>query len=223
MIRAKDGRSTILHWRGLGFHANKGRVLVPAEAVEPWMFEAHIADAISSNNAHVVEGSLDILVRDSSLQAGEVKIPAVGRDRVKAISIDRRKIYPMRERDSETNMAGLEIAALAAHEPDMPAMKEPSVKDGVASPDAIFRLRRQAEIEVFLLPIAVENGRIRLVEPIDSRAFGSPVIGPAGLLGMLQNQTSVASMRRLAPVLQMPTEQGTGRKSEDSSTVFQKK
>ena len=47
-VRGKDGATTNLVWRGLGFRDRGMNVVTTAEAVEPWLFDSAIADALDS-------------------------------------------------------------------------------------------------------------------------------------------------------------------------------
>ena len=55
-VRTKEGQHRILSWQGLGFIENNGYALVPAEAVEPWLFEGAMADAIAAKEVELVKG-----------------------------------------------------------------------------------------------------------------------------------------------------------------------
>jgi hypothetical protein len=195
-LRSKEGQRSALSWQGLGFVGNEGKdgqVFLPGEAVEPWLYEGAIADAIAAKQMTVVKGSQDIVARANSgatysLKNGGLKIAEIARDRAKGISIDRKKIYAVRERGSTANVARLVITGLVLS----PVAEAPV--ESVTQSVALFRLRNDT-VEILILPATRDNGRIRLVDPVDSRAFGSPVIGLEGLIGVLLDQTTVASMR----------------------------
>jgi hypothetical protein len=69
------------------------------------------------------------------------------------------------------------------------------VKQGKMSEDvAIFRLLDDV-LEILVIPAVVENGNLRLADPVDSRAYGSPVIGRDGFLGILQDQRTILRVK----------------------------
>ena len=198
-VRGKDGRQALLTWRGLGFHQSGGQVIVPAEAIEPWLFDSTVADAIASGAAEVIKSSLDIVARMTtgtsySLRNGNLKIVRVAQDRSKAISVRRRKVYEVRERNSTANVAKLLITSSL-----LSKLRE-ATANGAAQTVAVFRLRDSAAEqwpEILILSATGENGTTRLVEPVDLRASGSPVINQDGMVGILLDQSTIASMQAI--------------------------
>jgi hypothetical protein len=185
-LLTKDGNRSTFVWRGLGFHAGEGHVLVAAEAVEPWMFDVAVAEGLATGAVEVIPESLDVKVGAYSLRNGSLSISAIGRDNGKGLSVERRKTFALRTRDSMRNVARLAI----------PALKNTEVPKVSETGDvAVFRLREDGGTEVLMVSAAIENGRLRLQEPVDSRAYGSPVIHAKGVLGLVVSQTLVAPLR----------------------------
>jgi hypothetical protein len=182
----KGAQKSPLAWRGLGFHAGGDEVIVPAEAVEPWMFDAAVAEALAAGTLEIIPESVDVIVSGFSLRKGTLTVAGVGRDKGKGLSVERRKTFALRDRASDANLARLRVAGLQG------ARLTETTDTGDA---AVFRLREGGGHELLMVSTAMENGRPRLLDPVDSRAFGSPVIHPAGVLGIVVGQTTVASLR----------------------------
>jgi hypothetical protein len=204
----KDGRRDGFSWRGLGVRAASGQLLTPAEAVEPWMFDSVVADGIASGTIEVLPESIDIVAQavsasgrgTYSLQNGKLKVLSVAPDRSKMISAARRKLYPVRQRGTASNIALLEITS---DNRNLHGMKF-SLRDDAGESVAIFRLRNGTNspvVELLTVSALTEPGSLRLTDPVDSRAYGSPVISAHGLIGILQDPQSVLSMRELQQTL----------------------
>ncbi|MEJ7606452.1 MAG: hypothetical protein WKF37_09320 [Bryobacteraceae bacterium] len=135
-----------------------------------------------------------------SLKGGELKVTALGKADTRALSLDRKKLYDLSGRDSGTNAAQLEFMRPVAEGLDFGAVAEAGANASLEQV-AVFRARqgnaKGSSLELLILRARRENGRILLEEPIDSRAFGSPLLVAEGLLGMLQNHTVGTSMKRL--------------------------
>ena len=94
----RRGQKSPLLWRGLAFHAGDGELVVPAEAVEPWLFDGAIADALAAGTLEIDPESVDVTVAGYSLSKGTLAIAGVGRDKGKGLSVERRKTYALRDR-----------------------------------------------------------------------------------------------------------------------------
>ena len=199
-LRHKSGGKILMSWRGLGFHDSNGQLLVPAEAVEPWFFDGVVADAIASGSAEVVNNSREITATTASgatysLKKGTLKIVRVAQDRAKAISMTRRKVYEVRARNSTANVACLFITS-----PRPPLLPEASA----TSPSqtvAVFRSHNSAPAEltpeILILPATPDKDHPRLVDPVDLRASGSPVITQEGIIGMLVDESTIIPMKTI--------------------------
>ena len=182
----RSGQQSPLLWRGLGFHAGDGEVVVPAEAVEPWLFDAPVADALAAGTLEIDPESVDVTVAGYSLSKGSLVVAGVGRDKGKGLSVERRKTYALRDRGSVANVARLRATGLQG------ARLPETTNTGDV---AVFRLRDGGGSELLMVSAAMENGRPRLLNPVDSRAFGSPVIHANGVLGIVVGQTAIAPLR----------------------------
>jgi hypothetical protein len=169
-------------WMGLGFHWQGNEVIAPAEAVEPWLFDAHLAEAMAARGVDV--GEVTITAQAIAGRPMPLTLVEVARQMGKGLSVGRRKTYRFRERASASNLARFRMDL------DAEAVKQGDISEEVA----IFRLLDGIP-EILVAPAVVENGTLRLADPVDSRAFGSPVIGRNGFLGMLQDQRTVLRVK----------------------------
>jgi hypothetical protein len=55
---------------------------------------------------------------------------------------------------------------------------------------AVFHVTTAGKLEVILLPAHVRDGRLTLDSPVDDSAFGSIVVGPDGIVGLVQDERS---------------------------------
>jgi hypothetical protein len=192
---------TVRHWSS-GFAAADDRVLVPAESVEPWMFDTAIAEAIASREVSVVASSVDIVVttattgsrppRVFSSRHGEVRVSKKQEATRTAISPSTRRRFRVRFRADDANVALLEVRGWTA--PVLPTAPE---RTGWWQPATLVIPRRQnggVEAELLEVFIGLENGRYRLRHPVDASAFGSPVWMDTGVVGLLQDENSAAPM-----------------------------
>ncbi len=69
-IRARSGDTTVLHSRFVGLLLPSGKVLTTAEAVEPWSFDAALAEAIGRHEISVHEETLEIIAWTGDPHAG---------------------------------------------------------------------------------------------------------------------------------------------------------
>jgi hypothetical protein len=83
---------------------------------------------------------------------------------------------------------------------------------------AVFRLRLDSEtrkvksVEVLQLGARRDGKGIVLTEPVDSEVFGSPIITPDGVIGMVQDEQTgaflPADLSTPAPPVAQPSGQG---------------
>ncbi len=202
-LKSRTGDTASLqHWSS-GFVAGDGRVLVPAESIEPWMFDAEIAEAIAAREVSPVTSSVEILLTTtaagaqpqvfSSLQGGlRVARKLSASDTVVSTTTKRR--FRVRFRADDANAALLDVRGWTAT--TLPAAD----RREEWQPAAIVIPRRQGDrVEPELLHTAVrfDNGRYQLRDPVDPAAFGSPIWIENGVVGLLQDESSAADLKTL--------------------------
>ncbi|MGA3080177.1 MAG: hypothetical protein ABSD44_02205 [Terracidiphilus sp.] len=197
----------------LGFRVKPSQVVTAAEAQEPWKYDADFLGAVQSGAAKLVKNSQEILLRPLGL--GD-PLRLSGKDFV----VDMRgtqetdsliavgngghgKIQVVR-RASPTSLAVLTLHAPPAS-PDQPVVLPTGLAAAsvaVAAQDswpqvAVFRLREDAvtkkpSVEVLQMGAVRDGNGIRLSEPVDAAAFGSPIVTPDGVIGLVQDEQAGA-------------------------------
>jgi hypothetical protein len=188
------------HWSA-GFAAGNGRIIAPAESIEPWIFDAGIAEAIAAREVSPVPSSVEIVLTTaaagspsqvfSSLHGG-LRIVKKLSATTTVVSTTTRERFRVRFRGDDANAALLEVRGWTA--PTVPLAE----RRADWQPAAIVIPRRQSDrVEPELLHTAVrfEEGRYRLRDPVDPAAFGSPIWTEDGVAGLLQEETSGAELK----------------------------
>jgi hypothetical protein len=198
----------------LGFRVAPAGVVTTAEAEAPWKYDAEFLGAVQSGADKMVKHSQEIRLRpvgpgDTLRLSGKdftVKMRGTPEeDNLIAVSGKHGKMKALR-RASPTSLAVLTLHA----PPASPALAAASAT--VAAQEnwehvAIFRLRedavtKQPSVEVLQLSARREGLGIRLSEPVDAAVFGSPIVTPDGVIGLVQDEQTGAFLPAdlLAPV-----------------------
>jgi len=188
----------------LGFRIAPSQVMIPAEAREPWKYDAEFLEAVQSHTDKLVKNSLEIqlrpLVQGDSLRlsARDFTVAMTGIPDEDTLISANGKHGKMKvlQRASPSTLAVLTLQAPPATQ----AMA--AVPAVVASQDswehvAVFRLHvdaatRKPSVEVLQLGARREGQGIRLSVPVDAAVFGSPIVTPDGVIGMVQDEQAGA-------------------------------
>ena len=200
------GRSTFTMDQ-IGFWVGRSNVLVPAEALQPWVFDADTRAVIEREHGAVDPGSVDITVTPLSARAAEkpwqlshhdFTITSQGKPQKERV-IYSAEVTSLRAltRESADNYAVLTFSNTVSGSPvtlSLPA----------STPQrwAVVRLVRATDsddvtTEVVMLPGHIVDKRIVFDEPIDDSAFGSPVFSREGSVAMVQSETSAVMLNAL--------------------------
>lgn len=206
-LRARNGEIAAMRHTSAGFLVGKRQVLAPAEAVEPWLFNSSIAEALENGEIRVEQETFDILAapageasRTFSLKNKDVRVVKMLSDGEKAISVVTKRPYRVRFRNSDANAALLELKGWEDTEKDPRAFAEPDTQDWL--PAAVMRLYHPGRHgSLWLTEVRLEKGRYQLRHPADSAAFGSPVWVGSGIVGLLQDERSAGVANRLVKKL----------------------
>jgi hypothetical protein len=188
----------------LGFRVQPSQVVTTAEAEAPWKYDAEFLEAVQSGAAKMVKHSLEMKLRpigqDDTLRLSGKDFTVKMRgtpEEDKLITVNGRhgKMKALR-RVSPTSLAVLTLHA----PPASPALAAASA--GVAAQNnwehvAVFRLRvdaltKQPSLEVLQLAARRDGLGIRLSEPVDAAVFGSPIVTPDGVIGLVQDEQTGA-------------------------------
>ena len=202
VLETSAGETATVTYRSMGFLVSGGNLLVPAEALEPWMFDAAVAEAIDHKEVKVHEKDVEVAATPSagpagrrtfSLQQGSLKIVKKLNGSETAISLHDQKRYKVRIRGRESNAALLSLVGWPAAQGGLVVAEPAATSDWHDA--AIVRVnpaRPDVDPEVVLTTARLENGRILLSQPADAASFGSPVQVDGKVVGILQDQDSGA-------------------------------
>jgi hypothetical protein len=196
----------------LGFRINPSQVVTTAEARAPWKYDAEFLEAVQSHTDKLVKNSLEIQLRPLAqgdplrLSSRDFTVEVRGApEKDTLITADGKhgkvKVF---ERASPTALAVLTLHAPPASPgsaAQQPAGLTPAPA-AIAAQDSwehvyVFRLRenaatRQPTVEVLKLAARREGQGIRLSDPVDAAVFGSPIVTPDGVIGMVQDEQTGA-------------------------------
>jgi hypothetical protein len=192
----------------LGFRVAPGPVVTTAETQGPWSYDAEFLGAVQSGAVKLVKNSREILLRPVGLgdplrlSAKDFTMEVRGSvEQSNLISVGNGghgKIQVM-VRASPGSLAVMTLRAPASPElATGPGTGLAAASAAVAAQDAwehvaVFRLREDAvtkkpSVEVLQLGARREGKGIQLTEPVDAAVYGSPIVTPDGVIGMVQDE-----------------------------------
>ncbi len=204
----------------LGFRVAPGPVVTAAEALAPWKYDAEFLAEVQSGAAKLVKNSQEIQLRPVGLgdplrlSAKDFTVDARGaseEDNLIAVGNGGHGKIQVLRRASPASLAVVTLRAPAS--PDLPAGQAAGMATGpvsglsaapaaVAAQDAwehvaVFRLREDAvtkkpSVEVLQLGARRDGQGIQLTEPVDAAVFGSPIVTPDGVIGLVQDEQAGA-------------------------------
>lgn len=204
-VTSRGGETARMSHSAAGFLVDGSTVMAPAEALEPWLFDEALAEAIGGGTVTVRPESVDVTITSltagadaagKSLQNKQVRVVKVLKRNETAISVATKRRFTLRMRASNANAALLGIAGgqgtgLASSR---------GSKNSDWRPATIARVRRQdGRVDADFLQTSIRwNGmRYEIRDPVDAEAFGSPIWTDDGVVGMVQDDTSGAATTEL--------------------------
>lgn len=194
----------------LGFRVMPGPVVTTAETLAPWKYDAELLSEVQLGAAKLVKNSEEIQIQPVG-QGDPLRLSA------KDFTVDQRgsaeedsliavgngghgKIQVLR-RASPASVAVFTLRAPAS--PDLAAGIGLTVASAsVAAEDsweqvAVFRLRedpvtKKPSVEILQLGARRDGKGIQLTEPVDAAAYGSPIVTPNGVIGLVQDEQAGA-------------------------------
>jgi hypothetical protein len=222
-----DGQTVTSDWHGVAVALGPDLLIVPREAIEPWKFDPEISDAIGSKRLSLDRSSYDLwlwpasakvlganrqlnggtALRLSKKQFSILKLP--DQDQHKMLAVDdsgKTQKINLEKRDSSSDLALLQITQPDSKLALLQTADHPSVTEWDSV--AVFRFRdgvsgSSAEPELIVVPAKRDGTRIQLGELVDSSAFGSPIVAPEGVIGIVQDQSSGVAWSEAARVLKL--------------------
>jgi hypothetical protein len=200
----------------LGFRLGTGNVVTTAAVREPWRYDAEFLGAVKSGKAKLDKKSEEIQLWPMGASQAPLKLSARdfglethGNPEDASISVvdpSYGKILILK-RASPTTLAVL-VLQTPALTPGLAVA--PAAVLALDSWDqvAVFRLRenpvtKARTVEVLRLGARRGDEGIELTEPVDSAVFGSPIVTPDGVIGIVQDEQSGAFLPAslVAPVV----------------------
>jgi hypothetical protein len=197
----------------LGFRVASGKVVTSAESQVPWKYDAEFLTAVQSGTAKLVKNSQEIQLRSLlpgdplRLSAKDFTVETRGStqgDNLIAVSGEKHGKIQVLRRATPGSLALLTLVA-------------PSAATAVAAPGAsglavatatvvaqenwpqvaVFRLRedkatKKPTVELLTMAASRDGKAIHLSEPVDAAVFGSPIITPDGVIGLVQDEQAGA-------------------------------
>jgi len=197
----------------LGFRIASSKVVTSAESEAPWKYDAEFLTAVQSGSAKLVKNSPEILLRPLTagdplrLSAKDFTVETRGStegDNLIAVSGDKHAKIQVLRRASPNSLALLTLAAppaaTAVAAPGASglaaAMATVTAKDSWEQV-AVFRLRedeatKKPTVELLTMAARRDGKGIQLSEPVDAAVFGSPIVTPDGVIGLVQDEQTGA-------------------------------
>lgn len=226
-LKDSQGHTTASDWHGVAVALSPDLLLVPREAIEPWKFDPEIADAISSKRASLNRSSYDLwlwpssapvldstknLNGDAALRLSKKQFAVLSLpddDQQKLLALDdsgKTQKIAMDKRNSSSDLALLRITSPDSKLDSLQTADNSSASDWDSV--AIFRFRdgvqaSAANPELIVVSAKRNGNRIELGDLVDSSAFGSPIVAPEGVIGIVQDQSSGVAWPEAARVLKL--------------------
>ncbi len=215
---------------GVAFRLSDKQVVTAREMIEPWRFDSDVALKLKRKELTMVENSFDLLLWPSG-----TTYSGIGGAPLEAAALGLRKhdfhIESASSAETETMVATntgsratlvntvprASTSNLAVLAFDVPlttgspvAPLDAKLNSAGYKNLAIFRFpagayTKNVEPEIVRLSASSVNGRLVFDDPVDSSAFGSPVISDTGLVGIVQDENSAIGLETALPRLKLAT------------------
>jgi hypothetical protein len=199
----QDGKSFPVKINELGFQLGPRKVLTTAEMRAPWKYDPEFLAAVNAGNEKVEKKSVEMELWPLSQSSEPLRMGAkdfavemrgsADKDKVTSVNGGFDQVGVLR-RATPDALAVLYLRVPAAQPGLMPA---PAAIAAQQSWDqvVVFRLRTDKidqKVVVEALPMAAhrEGQGIKFSEPVDSAVFGSPIVTPDGVIGMVQDENA---------------------------------
>jgi hypothetical protein len=187
----------------LGFLLGASTVVTTAEMRAPWKYDPDFLAAAKAGNEKVEKKSLEIELWPLSQSGEPLRMNAkdfaldmrgtTGKDKVTSVDGSLDQIGVLR-RATPDSLAVLTLSVPAA-QPGLTPVPAAVAAQQSWDQVVVFRLRTDKidkKVVVEALPMAAhrEGQGIQFSEPVDSAVFGSPIVTPDGVLGMVQDENA---------------------------------
>jgi hypothetical protein len=199
VLNSKENGDTPVVSDQLGFRLTPTGVLTTAEAREPWRYDLEVLDALKAGTAKLVKQSLDLQLLPIAatgtalkLTAKDFVVEARGNpEEISSVTNSKNQIQVLR-RASPLAITLLTLPAAPAA-PGLTVAPATIVAQSAWNRVAVFRLRldpatHARSVEVLQLAAHRDGKGIQLSDPVDSAVFGSPIVTPEGVIGLVQDE-----------------------------------
>jgi hypothetical protein len=196
----QSGKNYPVYLDQLGFRLASGEIVTTAEVEEPWKYDAEFLGAVESGEAKLDKKSQEIVLAQVSknsptlsLNGKDFSVAMRGTAEKDSITLgDGQGQVKVLRRDSPGSLAVL-TQRVKASAPGLTMAPSTVVAQNRWEQVAVFRLRidpvsKAPSLEVLELGAYREGKSIHLTEPVDSAVFGSPIVTPDGVIGMVQDE-----------------------------------
>lgn len=205
-LRDKQGAATVIEIARGGLRLGGGRILLPRESAEPWLYDFEAMVAIDSGEVKLAKESVDVTVfaldawlaapdgkpdeaRGWSLRRKQLRLLKTGKAEETAMfgkARGKRVKVSVRKRASSGNVSLWELDGPGtANAPKLDLAPDARQWDRLA----LFRAQGP-ELEAILLACRLDGARIAFPDPIDSGAWGLPIVHGAAIAGVVQDEHS---------------------------------
>jgi hypothetical protein len=186
----------------LGFLVSPTLAVIPSEVLAPWKYDAELLAATKEGKTKIDESSLNLLVWPASappdadkaltLTKKNFTVETVGHSESKKVILPNREKTVSVQKRASGNLALLHFTDATAS--GLTLAPEAVTQNGQWDRLAVFRLRsgeggRPAMPEVIYVAANRQKADIELADPVDASVFGSPIIAPEGVIGIVQDET----------------------------------
>ena len=198
----------------LGFWIGPGMAVVTEEALRPWEFDAGLLQRLAAEKGHIEETNTTVSVQPVSavdsgahapawtLAAGDFRVETAGQPtRQRVVVSAKGTAVQVAQRGSQGNYALLRFREGIAGSP----LETGNADAASALSTAVFRLVENPsgstpQVEAVMLPASSDGRQITTGDPIDSSAFGSPVLTREGAVGLLQDESYATPLSSLPQI-----------------------
>ena len=226
----QDAAGNTFHFEStaMGFRIDGHQVLLPKSVLEPWKFDPYVAASMKEQGSlKVANYDLSLWpsharLRDDGGQLSPSQAWSLSAHQIKVLPLTKDETEPMllteggkpvkikvHSRQSAAALGLVEITdpAVAPMSPLLAAsVKPPDAANPAAGPLAVFRFpegteAREANPGIMLVSARPGAASLQLDSPIDSTGWGSPVIAPEGIIGIVTSEHSMISITEAAKAL----------------------
>ena len=201
----------------LGFRLSSGQIITTAEAKAPWEYDTDFLTKIKSGEAKMVKNSVEVQLHPTDKQAaGNAPLLLTHKDFTLEVlgNADKDALIIQKEQPGKPDDAG-DFAKVDVRRRASPnalsviVLHAPPATGGFhAAPAAVAQRDSWEKIAIYRLILDSASGRssievvqlsahrdgqgIRLDEPVDPSFYGSPILVPEGVLGVVQDEQAGA-------------------------------